>query len=230
MRQSIFIFLILCLCSSAACTRTEHHVLPVSTRNTLTIVLNDVSISTHYMGDLSSGIAALLKQDVLRGDAHLAAIRITAQSLQQQPLYLTLPNLDTLPVHGNRYERARIEAENKGKWSKFNKLLNTTEEQLRSKVFISKAAPWSDINGAFHMALQFAEEADRNGFIVRLIVISDLIQDTEDGDHLSEFIFPANTEVIVLGEPEEVRLKQVLPQNSYRLMPTLILPFIYQNH
>lgn len=225
--RNLLTFCLLYLVSACAVESGSEPTNPGTT--TLTILVNDVSESTEHVHFSPEAFRQLLHFDALNGGTQLATLLINSTGNKQMPWISNLLKVDTTVLSGNRYQRARIDKENQVRSSQLNGTLSNWVDTLKSKILLPKTDRYSDVNGAFYHIVHLAETYHTRKYRVRIIIFSDLLQDTPNHEPLRPITLPSDVEIFLIGTSPHVDLQQVFPNNQVTLTPVFDTQLFTQN-
>lgn len=192
------------------CAQPEPEKAPELPR-TLTILVNDVSESAAKIHCPISELRKVWLRDALRGGADLATVLLSSESECYIPEWMETVRLDTLPHEGSIYRRRARAQGNERHIARAHAQLDRWDAWLSDSVFLPKRAAYSDVQRALELSQQLAENGSKNGFRIRLIVLSDLIHDMPDRSKLRPIELPAGTELILIGAAPSMPTSTIFP-------------------
>jgi hypothetical protein len=199
-----------------------------SIRN-LNIILNDVSSSNSWLALTEYELLGLLLQDSSRSNiTQLAGILINESGANQTPFWSREIMLENRRTDGDIYEEAAALTFNKKSTKQFKALCAIEASRFSKQLLLPRTASYSDVNGAITLALKMSKLSRYRNYSIRLIILSDMLQDTPDGKTLETFGFPANTTIYVVGQASAVDIKQVFPKNNVVELPAFQAAFFTQ--
>ena len=186
----------------------------------LNIIVNDISQSDHWLELPPLDVLALLLSDSSRIKSNqLAGILIDEQGMTQQ-LYLSEKiALELKSETGSIYDQVAAADGNKKMKERYRQRCQTIVDQFASRVVLPRTAVWSDVNQALEMAARLARLPCYKDHEIRLIVLSDLIQDMPGHHRLKPALFPPNVTIYLVGLDDAVDASLVFPQNQTFVLP-----------
>jgi hypothetical protein len=211
-RLLILVLLVISSCGTAPQPTTESTALG---RPLLYIFINDVSQSNPWLQLPRKEMLDLVLQDsVSRPAIQLAGILIQENSSAQTPYLSQVLKPKIQICGGNVFERSAISQTNDILMKEYHHLGSLTVDSLLSHLEKPRKLLKSDINGAVTLAITLASQPGYQDFDIRVVILSDLIQDTHENDVLNAFEFPPQTRLYLIGTSSTVTPEKVFPRND----------------
>lgn len=204
--------------------------LPEASQHILNIVVNDISGSDAWLSLTKSEILALLLQDSCRsGSTQLAGICIDERGEKQTPFLSAEMGHIIQSLDVDIYEEAAARNFNKKSLAKYQVSCRNAADSFARHIILPRNAPYSNVNGALGLSLKLGTLPNYQNYLIRLIILSDLLQDMPNGAPIGSFVFPPNTVVYVIGSSDELELKRIFPANKVVALPAFKALFFSQS-
>lgn len=229
MKQALILSCLLLLASCEKCFSPDAPKPLPAAKSVLNIIINDISQSNYWLQLPKAEVLQLLLQDSsCRPSIQVAGLLIQDSSQIQQP-YLSgilMPGLSA--SEGDIFERTETDQQNLKAMAAFKTQARLATDSLLAWLGKPHSTLQSDVNGALTLACQLANQTCYANWDIRLIILSDLLQDTHDGRAIHAFIFPGGTIIYLIGKSDQVTDTLVFPQNTIRIPPAFKAQFMHR--
>lgn len=197
------------------CTHAEEVMIPTAPA-VLNIVVFDQSSSANYIDCDTAELRRLTLVDAFESQVWNAGIRVLAKDSNQQEVLLDGPfHLPLMSEEGRSiYQLNEIRTFNQEAQSGFEEKIKDYLSLFDDSILGTHNLAYSDVKGALQLVGILSRQQRFQAARIRLILLSDLLQDIP-GDHtLGSFIFPPHTKIYAVGVAPTVDLEKVFPEND----------------
>jgi hypothetical protein len=186
----------------------------LSRSQTVLIVIPDISKSVENYWNLDTTHLEKIYQKLgSSGGGIFYGLFIKTNSFKQEPVKVTVPTLDILPLHGNAIQKANRQRINMEHTKSFD---NGKDEFIAivNKLIRPKDENFSDVDNALILAKQIFEMPDYKYWNKLLLVISDMEHDLPPKhglDKMNPVKFNDNVTIAVVRPSSKINLDQLLP-------------------
>lgn len=214
MKQPLIVLALLVIssCGTTIQPPTENAIL---SRPLLYIFINDISRSNPWLQLPRKEILDLVLQDSMyRPAIQLAGILIQENSTAQTPFLsqILLPRMQA--CEGNIFVRSEKSKRNETAMKEYEHLGSDSVDSLLSYLEKPRKLLKSDINGAITLAITLAGQPGYQNYDIRVVIMSDLLQETNENNVLNSFEFPPHSTVYLIGSSSKIAPEIVFPHNS----------------
>jgi len=214
MKQPLLVLALLVIssCGTATHPTTESATLG---KPILYIFINDVSKSNQWLQLSKKEVLDVVLQDSTSRQAiQLAGILIQENSSAQTPYLSQTLEPKMKACDGNVFERSAISQRNDILMKEYHHLGSLAVDSLLAHLEKPRKLLKSDINGALSLAITLASQPGYQDFEIRVVILSDLLQDTNENDVLNTFKFPQQTTLYLIGTSSTIDPEIVFPKNA----------------
>lgn len=214
MKQPLIVLALLVISSCSTAPDATNEGVP-SGKPLLYIFINDVSESNPWLELPRKEMLNLVLQDSMSRPAiQLAGILIQENSQAQTPFLSQVLTPKFEYCEGNIFERTAAAQQNDILMKAYQNLGALAVDSLLAHLERPRKLLKSDINGAISLAITLANQPGYQDFDIRVVILSDLLQDTIDGEELKTFEFPPKTTVYLIGSSSSIALEKVFPKTD----------------
>lgn len=194
----------------------------------LHIYVNDLTESNSWLPLVSKNEIFALNLSCTGQYAHfqLAGVCITPDSRRQIPFISEKVDCELLTPTGNLYRQSAIRQENEKKCNRIKIKAACITDSLMHYIGKPRNMQHTDINGALLLTRQICAPFENTNTEIKVILISDCLQDLPGGGQLKPIVFPPNVTIYVIGKSEKVALDQLFPSNKVVEIPALKSQFL----
>lgn len=172
------------------------------------LVCLDLSKSNTYIDlspfHLKSHLLNKSKQGVT-----LYGISILSNSYRQTP-YVSEPLFfDSIPEKGNYVTVPAIEKKNEEQRKQVQNIVTNEVIEFQEQIMSKRDQKFTDINNALVLAEKILTNSAYKHHVKRLVILSDMIQDTKSSNQLEHFQFSKGTEIYIIGKSPQVDISGV---------------------
>jgi hypothetical protein len=180
----------------------------------LYLLINDVSGSAKHLVYASAVMSTLLARDTLRPAIQVAGVRTLANSYLQTPYVSQLLKPSLQLVDGTIYERQETETLNERLRSIYRDSCQSVVRDLSEYLNLPRDEKHTDITGALFLAAQMANQPNFKDYEIRLIILSDMIQDLPRPRKVEPIEFPVNTRIFIVGKSPGVDIESLIKKDG----------------